>query len=66
MHEVLVTEEEAERTMLEDGYYVITRDTQKHPALVGEYISKDHLIKIPELEELFSKYGFIKREQVSV
>lgn len=65
MHEILITEEEAERTLDSGDYYVITKSNQKGPALKGEYISYDHLISRSEVQDLFIKYGFIK-EKVTV
>lgn len=65
MHEILITEEEAERTIYEDGYYVITKEFQKSPAMIGEYISRDHLINISELESLFIQQGIILKEKVA-
>jgi FlaA1/EpsC-like NDP-sugar epimerase len=62
MHETLITEEEAERTTVDGNYYVITKQPQKERALVGEYISNEHLVSQSEIESLFTKYGFLKEK----
>jgi FlaA1/EpsC-like NDP-sugar epimerase len=59
MHEVLITDQEAERTIERDNYYVITSTNHPRPVLDREYISKDHLISKAELRQLFVKNGFI-------
>lgn len=58
-HEVLITDQEAERTIQKDGYYVITTQRHPRPVLSKQYISCDHLISQDELRQLFVKNGFI-------
>jgi len=62
-HEVLVTDEEASRVRIQDGYYVITGQRRKELVLSGQYISCDHLIDNMELRQLFIKNGFIKEKR---
>jgi FlaA1/EpsC-like NDP-sugar epimerase len=59
-HEVLITRVESERTVEKYGYYIITREDKTDPALAGEYSSRDNLISLSELTELFGSCGIIK------
>lgn len=59
MHEVLITDQEAERTIQRDGYYVIRNEKPLLSALDRQYISCDHLISRDKLRQLFVKNGFI-------
>ena len=59
MDEILIAEEEASQVVLRDGYYVVTPEMQKEPAISGEYNSRDYLIDKVQLRELFSKLGLL-------
>lgn len=59
MHEVLITEEEIERTVKRDTYYVITPNAQRKPVLSKEYNSRDYLISLPELKDLLTRHGLV-------
>jgi UDP-glucose 4-epimerase len=59
MHEILIAEEEAAKVVLRDGYYVVTPDVQKEPAISGEYNSRNYLIRKVQLRELFSRLGLL-------
>jgi len=59
MHEILISNDEMKRTLLRDGYYVITQEKQADSALSSEYNSQDNLISRSKLSELFRKEGLI-------
>lgn len=59
MHEVLITEEETERVVKRDNYYVVTTEIQEQPGLTQEYNSRDWLIGREELEVLFGQCGLL-------
>jgi UDP-glucose 4-epimerase len=66
MHEVLITEEEANRTVARNGYYVVTQSKQPTPAIDHEYISRDCLVSSDNLKKLFIKYGLLAEDKVEV
>jgi nucleoside-diphosphate-sugar epimerase len=66
MHEVLITEEEANRTVARNGYYVVTQQKQAKPAIDKEYISRDCLVSSDKLKKLFIKYGLMADDKVEV
>jgi FlaA1/EpsC-like NDP-sugar epimerase len=59
MDEVLISEEDACRTIYRSGYYVVTNEIQRTPAILKDYISKDNLLSVTELKELFIQQGII-------
>jgi UDP-glucose 4-epimerase len=59
MHEILINEVEITRTILRDGYYVVTPHIQEKPAIMKEYNSKDYLLDKYNLRRLFCKYGLL-------
>ena len=66
VHETLTTEEEAQRLIKRDKWYVVSRTIQDVPALAKPYISKDYLISKQELRDLLDKYGLLIKEAVAV
>jgi FlaA1/EpsC-like NDP-sugar epimerase len=64
MHETLITEEDAPKVCMRDGYYVVTNEVQSPPTLMGEYISSDWLLSRDELRELFYEKGLLKRRSL--
>ncbi len=60
MHETLITDDEAERTIVRDGYYVVTNEVQAKPVLKREYISSDYVLPPAEIKAMLIKQGIIK------
>lgn len=70
VHEVLVSEEEAERTVERDGYYVIRpmlpelRSPQEDPiGLFKEYSSADNIMSVTEASLLLQREGLMPEDQ---
>ena len=66
IHEILVSEEEAHRTVRRGDYYVIQSilpelraDTTPQTVLKGEYSSGDGPMTIPELHALLNRHGLL-------
>lgn len=66
LHEILVSEEEAHRTVARGDYYAIAPllpELQQEPVgeavLGGEYSSADHTMPPPELREFLDRHGFL-------
>ena len=65
LHEILVSEEEAHRTIERAGHYVIQpalpelRDEQAEPSLSEEYSSADAVVTGPVLEALVAQADFV-------
>ncbi len=57
--EILITKEEATRTMIRGNYYVITDTIKAKPVLEKEYISSDYLITKEQLRTLLLRLGII-------
>lgn len=72
IHEILVSEEEAHRTIKRGNYYVIcsilpeVRDDKESNAYIGrEYSSADNLMSKEETRELLNNYGLLLEDQNS-
>ncbi|MBD2317399.1 polysaccharide biosynthesis protein [Phormidium tenue] len=70
-HEILVSEEEAYRTIPRNGYYVILpilpelrRAEEKSNYLIKEYSSADYLMSENELKELLYNYQLLQLQQI--
>lgn len=61
MHETLITDDEARRTIKRSGYYIVTNKLQPKPILEGEYISSDYVLEVEELRELMLGLGVIQQ-----
>jgi len=59
MHEILISCDELNRTVLRDGYYVVTPKEQNQAVLSTEYLSRDHVISHGKLIEMFKQEGLI-------
>ena len=57
--EILVSDEEANRTYIRDGYCILSPLVQELPLLIAEYNSKDHLISASKLKAIFEKEGLV-------
>jgi len=57
--EILVSGQEVNRTLLRDGYCVLSPLVQRHPLLSAEYNSKEHLISASKLKVIFEKEGLV-------
>jgi UDP-glucose 4-epimerase len=66
MHEALITEQDAGKTVQQDGYYVVRTQEHPRPALHGEYVSSDHLLPQRELARLFVEQGYIPPMEVTI
>ena len=64
MHETLITDDEAERTIIRGGYYVVTDSVQAKPALEREYISSDYVLPPAKIKAMLIKQGIIKGGKV--
>ena len=60
MHETLITDDEAERTIVRGDYYVVTENVQAKPVLKREYISSDYVLPPAEIKAMLIKQGIIK------
>ena len=73
VHEILVSEEECQRTFRRDDYYVIAPilpELSESPAAIqtcfdGEYSSADNLISVDGLRDLLGKNGLLDFEALS-
>lgn len=70
VHEILVSEEEAYRTIKRGDYYVIQpilpelrSDIQEGSPLGHEYSSAENLISLPELKDLLDHYQLLQPQQ---
>ncbi len=57
--EILVSGEEVNRTLLRDGYCVLSPQVQELPLLIAEYNSRDYLISARKLKAIFEKEGLV-------
>jgi len=57
--EILVSGHEANRTLIRDGYCVLSPQVQELPVLIAEYNSRDHLISASKLKAIFEKEGLV-------
>lgn len=57
--EILVSGQEANRTLVRDNNYVLSPQVQELPALIDEYNSKDYLVSAGKLKEIFEKEGLV-------
>ena len=69
VHEILVSEEEAYRTVERDNYYVILpvlpelhAAQQEHVVLGREYSSADNVMSLPQLKTLLQKHHLLNTE----
>jgi len=69
IHELLVSEEEAHRTIERGGYYVILpilpelgNSDEKNPRLKCEFSSKNNVMSLEELAEALKKYDLLVKE----
>jgi UDP-glucose 4-epimerase len=60
MHETLLTGDEADYTVIREGYYVVTGSIQPTPAITKEYVSRDYVLSVDELRRLLVRRGIIK------
>jgi UDP-glucose 4-epimerase len=72
VHEILISEEEANRTIARDNYYVIQpilpelKDSEIHSyPLNQEYSSADDLMSQSEVKDLLEKYNLLKLDQTT-
>lgn len=58
-HELLISGDDINRTLVRDGYYVVSPEIQRVPALSSEYSSTDCVISRGKLREMFKREGLI-------
>lgn len=66
IHETMINEDEALRTVRRGNWYVVTRTIQDKPCLSGPYVSRDYLIGRDELKALLVKYGLLETEREEI